>query len=56
MLFASMPKTAINENGKTFTRKNEIRFAGKREISTPASDSIRPEDGNQFEFGSLVSI
>lgn len=54
--FASMPKTSINENDKTFTAKNKVRLAGKFHIPSPAGDSILPKNGNQFEFGSLVSL
>ena len=53
--FASVPETSINENSQMFTTKGKIWFAKKFQIPAPASDSIHPEDGNQFEFGALVS-
>src|SRR5579862_1180769 len=54
--FASVPKTSINKNNQALTTKNKIRLAGKFQIPAPTGDSISAKDGNQFEFGNLVSL
>jgi hypothetical protein len=39
-----MPETAVNENGKRRSRKNEVRFSGKAGVvHMPAADSARHE-------------
>jgi len=54
--FASVPETSINKNGKTFMPKDKVRLARKFQIPAPAGHSVRPKDGNQFEFGGFVSL
>jgi hypothetical protein len=42
MLPASMPETAIQEDGQLIARKGEIRQSGQRLVATPSLDTCRP--------------
>jgi hypothetical protein len=48
MFRAAVPEASVNEDGKAFALKNEVGAAGNGLMTTPASDSVRAENGGKL--------
>jgi hypothetical protein len=56
VLGATVPEATIYKHSKSLFQKNKIRFAGQWLVPPPTFDSIRPENGRQFQFSVLVAF
>jgi hypothetical protein len=52
---ATVPKASVHKNRKPLPVENEVWITGNFLTSPPADDSVSAKNGNQFEFGCLVS-
>jgi hypothetical protein len=54
MLWAKMPKTAVNENDQSSFPKDEIRFAKNLLIAAPTGEEMTPEQMRQGKLRVLI--
>jgi len=55
VLFARVPKAAINEDCNTRARENKIWLPKKGKTSSPASHFVSPKQFDEREFRALVA-
>ncbi len=54
--WTTMPKTAVNKDGKPLGSKDKIRLTRQIEVPPPAGDSCLSEDGKENAFCSGVAL
>ena len=52
---ATVPKTAVHEDGESLATEDEIGLAGQPLVSAPAGDALGTENGGEPQLGGPVS-
>jgi hypothetical protein len=55
VLWATVPETAVNEDGKALAPKDEIGTAWQRLMAAPAGDAGGTKDGRELKFGVFIA-
>jgi hypothetical protein len=53
---AAVPEAAVHKHGEALLGKNEVGLAWQWTVPAPAFDSMRAQNGGQFQFGVLVAF
>jgi hypothetical protein len=50
-----VPEAAIHKHGQTLTPEDEIGFAGKWLVTTPAGDAVGAKNGGEPHLGGTIA-